>query len=204
MDKSIRERRYKRLYRKARRDKLPRLIDKYGDRCFWCGCDLTPEVMTVDHYIPLSRGGSNKTDNLRLACYGCNQKRGNAMPEDTPEIIAEKSCIRFPSHWTQPKYQLGQLVKQGRIIGIEYQSPGTRRAYDLGKGWIYAVLIDDQGYDTLQLKDSEIEPPPLSVLQAEINYEKSLVEIHQKNLVVLDEQLSEVVQLSNVGEAQQS
>lgn len=124
------------------------------------------------------------------------------MPEDTPEIIAQKSCIHFPSHWPQPKYHLGQLVKQGRIIGIEYQSPGTRRAYDLGKGWIYAVLIDDQGYDTLQLKDSEIEPPPLSVLQAEINYEKSLIEIHQKNLVVLDEQLSEVAQVSSKQESE--
>lgn len=117
------------------------------------------------------------------------------MPEDTPQIIAEKSCIRFPSHWPQPKYHLGQLVKKGRIIGIEYQSPGTRRAFDLGKGWIYAVLLDDQGYDTDQLKESEIELPSLEKLENEINYEKSLVEIHQKNLVVLDEQLSQVAQV---------
>ncbi len=194
----------KRLYSSSRRDKLPRLIEKYGDKCFWCDCHLMPKLMTVDHYIPLSLGGSNKTDNLRLACYGCNQKRGNAMPEETPEIIAEKSCIRFPSHWPQPKYHFGQLVKQGRIIGIEYQPPGTRRAYDLGKGWIYAVLLDDQGYDTDQLHESEIELPSLEKLEKEINYEKSLVEIHQKNLGYLDEQFSEVAQLSNIGEVEQS
>ncbi|MEH1777094.1 HNH endonuclease [Nostoc sp.] len=204
MDSSTTLRRYKRLYRKARREKLPRLIEKYGDRCFWCECHLTPEIMTIDHYIPLSLGGSNKTDNLRLACYGCNQKRGNAMPEDTPEIIAEKSCIRFPSHWPQPKYQLGQLVSLGRIIGVEYQSPGTRRAYDLGLGWIYAVLIDDLGYDTLQLKESEIELPSLSLLQAEINYEKLLVEIHQKNLGCLDEQMGALVQLDKSLEGEQA
>ncbi|MEH2177412.1 hypothetical protein [Nostoc sp.] len=114
------------------------------------------------------------------------------MPEETPEMIAQKSCIRFPSHWPQPKYHFGQLVKQGRIIGIEYQSPGTRRAYDLGEGWIYAVLIDDQGYDADQLKESEIKPPSLEDLQAEIDYEKSLVEIHQSNKAVLTEQLLEV------------
>lgn len=57
--------RRKRLYRKARRDKLPRLIEKYGIRCCWCGHNLTPETMTVDHYIPLSKGGSNKTHNQR-------------------------------------------------------------------------------------------------------------------------------------------
>ncbi len=125
------------------------------------------------------------------------------MPEETPEIIAEKSCIRFPSHWSQPKYHFGQLVKQGRIIGIEYQSPGTRRAFDLGKGWIYAVLLDDLGYDTDQLHEPEIKPPSLEQLQAEIEYEKSLAQIHQKNLVVLDEQLSEVVQVSSKQESEQ-
>lgn len=124
------------------------------------------------------------------------------MPEDTPQIIAEKSCIRFPSHWSQPKYHFGQLVKQGRIIGIEYQSPGTRRAFDLGLGWIYAVLLDDLGYDTDQLKESEIELPSLEKLENEINYEKSLAEIHQKNLVVLGEQLSEVAQASSKQESE--
>lgn len=114
------------------------------------------------------------------------------MPEDTPEIIAQKSCIRFPSHWPRPKYHFGQLVKQGRIIGIEYQSPGTRRAFDLGLGWIYAVLLDDQGYDTDQLKESEIELASLEELENEINYEKSLVEIHQSNKAALTEQLFEV------------
>ncbi|QKQ75607.1 HNH endonuclease [Nostoc sp. TCL240-02] len=202
MDSPTSLRRHKRHSPRQMQYRKSLLIEKYGMKCFWCEVALTKETLTIDHFIPLSKGGNNKLRNLRTACKGCNNKRGDAMPEDTPEIIAEKSCIRFPSHWPQPKYQLGQLVKQGRIIGIEYQSPGTRRAYDLGKGWIYAVLIDDLGYDTLHLKDSEIEPPPLSVLQAEINYEKSLVEIHQKNLVVLDEQLSEVAQVSSKQESE--
>lgn len=127
------------------------------------------------------------------------------MPEDTPEIIAEQSKIRFPSHWKKPKYQLGQLVKRaeslsrgscisglfktGRIIGIEYQPPGTRRAFDLGAGWLYSVLLDDLGYDTENLKESEIEPSSLKDLQAKIEYEKSLLLIHQKNLATLMEQL---------------
>ncbi|MEH2148602.1 HNH endonuclease [Nostoc sp.] len=185
-------RRYSRLSHHQKDRKRPHLIAKYGMKCFWCGYELTPETLTIDHYIPRSIGGSNKIKNLRLACYGCNNKRGNAMPEDTPEIIAQKSCIRFPSHWPRPKYHFGQLVKQGRIIGIEYQSPGTRRAFDLGLGWIYAVLLDDQGYDTDQLKESEIELASLEELENEINYEKSLVEIHQSNKAALTEQLFEV------------
>ncbi|MFN6474352.1 MAG: HNH endonuclease [Nostoc sp. SerVER01] len=189
MDNPTSLRVYKRLYTAARREKLPHLIAKYGCQCFWCGHELTPEAITVDHYIPLSKGGSNKIKNLRLACNGCNNKRGDAMPEDTPEIITQKSCIRFPSHWKKPKYQLGDLVKQGRIIGVEYQSLGTRRAYELGSGWIYSVLLDDQVYDTENIKESDIKLPTLEALQAEIEYEKSLLLIHQENLHILTEQV---------------
>ncbi|WP_413773984.1 HNH endonuclease [Nostoc sp. MG11] len=35
----------------------------------------------MDHYIPLSKGGNHQIKNLRLACYECNQKRGNSLPE---------------------------------------------------------------------------------------------------------------------------
>jgi 5-methylcytosine-specific restriction endonuclease McrA len=74
-------RRYKRLYTSQKRNKRPHLIAKYGMRCFWCSCELNHETLTIDHYIPLSRGGNNQIKNLRLACFSCNQKRGNSLPK---------------------------------------------------------------------------------------------------------------------------
>jgi len=180
--------RRKRLYRRARREKLPRLIEKYGDRCFWCGHNLAPEAITVDHYIPLSKGGSNKTDNLRLACYGCNQKRGNAMPEDTPEIIAEQSKIRFPSHWPQPKYHLGQRVKQGEIVGVEYYQPKTLRGYEEGAGWSYWVLRNDLSDQAEAMRESNIQPLKTSELQEEIQAE---IEFYQSKITALNEHIQE-------------
>jgi 5-methylcytosine-specific restriction endonuclease McrA len=76
-------RRYKRLYTSQKRNKRPHLIAKYGMQCFWCGCELTRETLTIDHYIPLSKGGNNKIRNLRLACFSCNQGRGNDLPEES-------------------------------------------------------------------------------------------------------------------------
>ncbi|MBE9212906.1 hypothetical protein IQ247_09410 [Plectonema cf. radiosum LEGE 06105] len=35
--------------------------------------------------------------------------------------------INIPASWTPPKYQLGQRIEQGEIVGIEYHLPGTQR-----------------------------------------------------------------------------
>ena len=68
------------------RRKRLHLIEKYGMQCFWCSAALTTQTLTIDHYIPLSRGGSNKIKNLRLSCRICNQNRGNALPSEVRHV----------------------------------------------------------------------------------------------------------------------
>ncbi len=53
--------------------------------CHWCGWGLTAETATIEHIIPLSRGGLNNANNMRLACEPCNKRRGSDMPELTKE-----------------------------------------------------------------------------------------------------------------------
>lgn len=62
------------------RDKRKRLI-KRVKKCHWCKRPLTLDTSTLEHIIPLSRGGLNTMNNLTLACLGCNQERGSDMPE---------------------------------------------------------------------------------------------------------------------------
>lgn len=58
-------------------------------RCHWCGCPLNREggngnplgTFHADHYIPLSRGGSNQPENIVLSCPGCNLSKGARLPE---------------------------------------------------------------------------------------------------------------------------
>lgn len=55
--------------------------------CYWCDIPLTKATATLDHVIPLSRGGLNNDNNYVLACEPCNIKRGNSMPEVNYEIL---------------------------------------------------------------------------------------------------------------------
>jgi 5-methylcytosine-specific restriction endonuclease McrA len=45
--------------------------------CWICGLAVTLEEMTLDHFVPKSKGGKNTVDNLRASHGECNNKRGN-------------------------------------------------------------------------------------------------------------------------------
>lgn len=48
--------------------------------CYWCRVELSQDAATVDHRIPLSRGGLNCGNNYVLSCHPCNNARGNSIP----------------------------------------------------------------------------------------------------------------------------
>lgn len=62
------------------------LIAKYGGRCSLCGDpvelgdETSPRYATIDHIVPLSKGGDDSIANLALACLSCNQKKGSTTP----------------------------------------------------------------------------------------------------------------------------
>ena len=51
-------------------------------QCVYCHTPLDKYTITIDHYIPKSKGGSNKLENLVAACKECNNKKDNMMPLD--------------------------------------------------------------------------------------------------------------------------
>jgi hypothetical protein len=54
---------------------------KISNKCHWCGEKLTINTSTMDHVIPLHRGGLDNANNRVLACEPCNKRRGHEMPE---------------------------------------------------------------------------------------------------------------------------
>ncbi len=44
-----------------------------GNKCL--KCEAHPDILTVDHVIPLSRGGTNNINNIQPLCKACNAKK---------------------------------------------------------------------------------------------------------------------------------
>jgi 5-methylcytosine-specific restriction endonuclease McrA len=65
---------------KPRRQRA-RLIRMNGAHCHWCKQPVTIDTSTVEHVIPLARGGLDNHNNRVLACAPCNNGRGHDMPE---------------------------------------------------------------------------------------------------------------------------
>lgn len=60
-------------------DDIQRLLATQKGRCYYCG---EKRKLTVDHVVPLSRGGSNEPSNLVLACKHCNSSKCDKLPHE--------------------------------------------------------------------------------------------------------------------------
>lgn len=76
-------------------DKLRKLYRR-NPKCGWCGVATFlggyPEgkahlQATAEHRVPRSRGGSDRMDNLMLACEGCNRERGNSLGAPAGRVV---------------------------------------------------------------------------------------------------------------------
>ena len=94
-DKLNELKREKRIKNNGRIDKdicLRSLYERDKGICHICGdhCDYSDHKVTdegyfiaglrypsIDHVIPLSKGGTHTWDNVKLACFGCNSLKGN-------------------------------------------------------------------------------------------------------------------------------
>jgi 5-methylcytosine-specific restriction endonuclease McrA len=77
------------------------IVERDGPACYLCGKELTPREVTLEHVVPLSRGGAHVPENARIACKPCNSRKGAKLLEelDLAEFPgAAGGCRRPPRH----------------------------------------------------------------------------------------------------------
>jgi 5-methylcytosine-specific restriction endonuclease McrA len=48
--------------------------------CYHCGASVPPRELTMDHLVPLIRGGTSTKGNLVPSCKRCNTQRKHRLP----------------------------------------------------------------------------------------------------------------------------
>lgn len=73
------------------------LLEQTDYRCIYCG--QRSDILIKEHVLPVQQGGPTTIDNLRPACYSCNNLKGNQTPEQAGMPLLWLHENRIQSNW---------------------------------------------------------------------------------------------------------
>ena len=103
--------------------------------CYICGgkCDFKdhtrdgsnfisgPTYPSIDHIIPLARGGKHAWDNVKLAHHLCNAKKSDILPSELELNMETNDAYALARKVSPRKKQVKQFTKDGRLVAT-YES----------------------------------------------------------------------------------
>lgn len=85
-------------------------------KCGYCGCN---DELTIDHVIPISRGGKTEFDNCIACCIKCNTKKKDRTPTESRMYLQKRPYAPTISEFFRIKLkQLGLEQFINDIIGV--------------------------------------------------------------------------------------
>lgn len=103
-------------------DQKMTIARKSDDRCAWCGKKVFFGYgATVDHFVPIKKGGTNEMQNLVMMCEICNKKKSS-------RLIAPTVAARYLKEG--PKKELEQYI-DAYLDRYEYTSRGNLFSFDV-------------------------------------------------------------------------
>ncbi len=76
---------------KARKLRKTQWWQRRKDRgiCYYCGKKVNPKELTMDHVVPLIRGGKSSKGNIVAVCQQCNAKKKYLLPWEWDAYMQE-------------------------------------------------------------------------------------------------------------------
>lgn len=95
---------------------------KTKGRCALCGKFMDYDSFTVDHIVPLAKGGTNNMDNLQAACYVCNRIKQDILPQDfmdkVTEIFLHDMKVNYRPDISVKLERLGKVHKRKFLLNL--------------------------------------------------------------------------------------
>lgn len=72
------------------------LLEKQKYKCALTGWDLTPETASIDHIIPLAKGGDHTIDNAQIVDWRVNQAKGTMDNKEFVDMCRAIALAAIP------------------------------------------------------------------------------------------------------------
>lgn len=99
----------KRTFIKSKRKE--EILSRFGKLCFYCGLDAE----TIDHIVPIVRGGGNEDSNLVACCAMCNQYKW----ANTFEDFLDKTLKDYHHHSEELK-RTNNIINKFKYLSPSY------------------------------------------------------------------------------------
>lgn len=106
-----------------RRAALEEVYAKTDGHCFYCGEVPSGASRTVDHFLPVEKGGSDNIDNLFPACKSCNSSKGKFTVDEwrtSRRMKIARECYGVPA---MTKEAVSWLLDRGFDVFDAVESP---------------------------------------------------------------------------------
>ncbi|MFH1982767.1 MAG: HNH endonuclease signature motif containing protein [Pseudomonadota bacterium] len=58
-------------------------------RCHYCNASVSPLALTMDHIVPISRGGKSTKGNVVPCCKDCNTRKKQMLPMEWEAYLGQ-------------------------------------------------------------------------------------------------------------------
>jgi 5-methylcytosine-specific restriction endonuclease McrA len=86
-----------------------------GFTCQYCG---SIEELTIDHVLPISRGGKSTFENCVTACKPCNSRKTNKLPNETGFHLKKKPTCPTISEFIRFRSEKLGIISLLKELGV--------------------------------------------------------------------------------------
>jgi two-component system, OmpR family, phosphate regulon sensor histidine kinase PhoR len=86
--------------------------------CHYCGQPMLPGELTMDHIVPIARGGKSTKGNIVPACKECNSKKKQLLPMEW-EAYLQECRVASQDPFSATVKRLGQEASRPEGIGAD-------------------------------------------------------------------------------------
>jgi len=86
-----------------------------GFSCLYCG---STESLTIDHVLPVSRGGKSNFENCVAACKDCNAKKENRTPSEAKMYLRKQPYAPTISEFIRMRMDKFGIIELLKELGV--------------------------------------------------------------------------------------